>query len=131
MIFSVNSCCILILSNCQQSTFPDSKLPEVISFCKAEVMAHLLENLIGNTEAIITKKYESVLTSLLEYLYVLFFGMSSSYYSTLHWPGCILRFLVSRVCYYWSSDKQLVGPSNTRYFILLKCGRSRFLSVSA
>ncbi|KAJ8733578.1 hypothetical protein PYW08_001876 [Mythimna loreyi] len=42
------------------STFPDSKLPEVISFCKAEVMMHLLDNLNGNTEAIISKRIENV-----------------------------------------------------------------------
>ncbi|KAJ8727288.1 hypothetical protein PYW07_001407 [Mythimna separata] len=42
------------------STFPDSKLPEVISFCKAEVMMHLLDNLNGNTEAIVTKRIENV-----------------------------------------------------------------------
>ncbi|XP_075971951.1 E3 ubiquitin-protein ligase listerin [Anticarsia gemmatalis] len=45
--------------NSLKSTFPDSKLPEVISFCKAEVMAHLLDNLMGNTEAIVTKKIEN------------------------------------------------------------------------
>lgn len=46
--------------NSLKSTFPDTKLPEVISFCKIEVMAHLLDNLLGNTEAIIAKKIENV-----------------------------------------------------------------------
>uniref|UniRef100_A0A2A4K9H9 E3 ubiquitin-protein ligase listerin n=1 Tax=Heliothis virescens TaxID=7102 RepID=A0A2A4K9H9_HELVI len=40
-------------------TFPDNKLPEVISFCKAEVIAHLLDNLNGNTEALIKKRIEN------------------------------------------------------------------------
>ncbi|CAB3237900.1 unnamed protein product [Arctia plantaginis] len=44
--------------NSLMSTFPDSKLPDAISFCKSEVMAHLLENLIGNTESIISKKLD-------------------------------------------------------------------------
>lgn len=43
-------------SYCQQSTFPDNKLPEVISFCKTEVIAHLIDNLIGNAEAVISKR---------------------------------------------------------------------------
>ncbi|XP_063360620.1 E3 ubiquitin-protein ligase listerin [Cydia amplana] len=38
------------------STFPESKLPDVISFCMSEVIAHLLENLVGNAEAALSKK---------------------------------------------------------------------------
>ncbi|CAH1646885.1 unnamed protein product [Spodoptera littoralis] len=40
-------------------TFPDTKLPEVISFCKAEVIAYLLDNLIGNTGAVISKRIQN------------------------------------------------------------------------
>lgn len=39
-----------------QATFPESRLPEVLTFCKAEVMAHLLDNLLGNAEAVVNKK---------------------------------------------------------------------------
>ncbi|KAG7307692.1 hypothetical protein JYU34_006256 [Plutella xylostella] len=42
-----------------RNTFPEKKLPEVISFCKAEVVAYLLENLIGNTEASLQNKGDS------------------------------------------------------------------------
>ncbi|XP_063619146.1 E3 ubiquitin-protein ligase listerin [Cydia splendana] len=38
------------------STFPESKLPDVISFCMSEVIAHLLENLVGNAESALSKK---------------------------------------------------------------------------
>ncbi|CAD0197171.1 unnamed protein product [Chrysodeixis includens] len=41
-----------------KNTFPDNKLPEVISFCKVEVMAHLLDSLIGNAESVVTKRIE-------------------------------------------------------------------------
>ncbi|XP_037868758.2 E3 ubiquitin-protein ligase listerin isoform X2 [Bombyx mori] len=41
------------------STFPDAKLPEVLAFCKTEVMTHFLDNLIGTGEASISKKADS------------------------------------------------------------------------
>ncbi|XP_026315969.1 uncharacterized protein LOC113227296 [Hyposmocoma kahamanoa] len=34
-----------------ESTFPESKLPEALAFCKAEVAAHLLEDLLGDAAA--------------------------------------------------------------------------------
>lgn len=40
-----------------QSTFPDSKLPEVLSFCKDEVITHLLESLKGSPDSAMAKKW--------------------------------------------------------------------------
>ncbi|XP_045526436.1 E3 ubiquitin-protein ligase listerin isoform X2 [Pieris brassicae] len=41
------------------STFPGVKLSEAIAFCKTEIMALVLDNLIGNPEAILNKKIEA------------------------------------------------------------------------
>ncbi|RVE48118.1 hypothetical protein evm_007178 [Chilo suppressalis] len=41
-----------------KATFPENKLPEVISFCKNEVMAHLIDTLIGNAQKTLIKPAE-------------------------------------------------------------------------
>ncbi|XP_059048833.1 E3 ubiquitin-protein ligase listerin [Achroia grisella] len=39
-----------------KDTFPEKKLPEVIIFCKNEIIAQLLDNLIGNGESLIAQR---------------------------------------------------------------------------
>ncbi|CAG5052532.1 unnamed protein product [Parnassius apollo] len=41
------------------STFPDGKLGEAFLFCKVEIISLLLENLMGNAEAMLSKKIEN------------------------------------------------------------------------
>ncbi|KAL4719482.1 hypothetical protein ACJJTC_006956 [Scirpophaga incertulas] len=41
-----------------QATFPENKLPEVINFCKEEVMSQVLDNIIGKSEKTMPKKSE-------------------------------------------------------------------------
>ncbi|CAK1598368.1 unnamed protein product [Parnassius mnemosyne] len=41
------------------STFPEGKLGEAFSFCKVEIISLLLENLMGNAEAMLSKKIEN------------------------------------------------------------------------
>lgn len=48
--------CIQRLTSHSQTTFPEAKLPEVLAFCKVEVVTHLLDNLLGNAETVINKK---------------------------------------------------------------------------
>ncbi|XP_063824466.1 uncharacterized protein LOC135074090 [Ostrinia nubilalis] len=45
--------------NSLAATFPENKLPEVISFCKAEVIAHLLENITGSGDKVVMSRIES------------------------------------------------------------------------
>ncbi|GBP97973.1 E3 ubiquitin-protein ligase listerin [Eumeta japonica] len=42
------------------NTFPENKLPEVLSFCKTELMTTIWDNLFANTEVSMTKKNEEV-----------------------------------------------------------------------
>ncbi|XP_041970325.1 E3 ubiquitin-protein ligase listerin [Aricia agestis] len=41
-----------------ESTFPEAKLEEAFSFCKLEIVSLLLDNLMGNAEAMLSKKIE-------------------------------------------------------------------------
>ncbi|XP_045766017.1 E3 ubiquitin-protein ligase listerin isoform X2 [Maniola jurtina] len=41
-----------------QNTFPEGKLAEALSFCKAEIIALLSENLTGNADAMVGKRIE-------------------------------------------------------------------------
>ncbi|XP_037296543.1 E3 ubiquitin-protein ligase listerin [Manduca sexta] len=40
-------------------TFPDNKLPDVISFCKTEILTHIVDNLMSNPDSVLSKKIEN------------------------------------------------------------------------
>nr|XP_049694945.1 E3 ubiquitin-protein ligase listerin isoform X3 [Helicoverpa armigera] len=68
-------------------TFPDNKLPEVISFCKAEVIAHLLDNLNGNTEALLKKRIENAEERELQMNRILTSSLQGLQYFVQHLPA--------------------------------------------
>ncbi|KAJ0179065.1 hypothetical protein K1T71_005840 [Dendrolimus kikuchii] len=75
------------------STFPDKKLPEVMSFCKAEVMAHFLSSLIGNADLTLIKKPEDAEERELQQCRIVAGSLQGLQYFSQHLPAAHERWL--------------------------------------